>query len=138
MEGLCDGAEDLQNWLQSRCDTVTLDFYHMTEYVSGIQESFGHSEEEQMKWLQETLHEMKHIDGSAEDLLAKIEARAELEQPGTPQHTNLKAAAIYFGRNLDLMEYSLSRECGLPIGSGWIEAACKCVLKQRVGLSGAR
>jgi hypothetical protein len=36
------------------------------------------------------------------------------------------------------MEYALVREEGLPIGSGIIEAACKCVVKERVCGSGMR
>jgi hypothetical protein len=36
------------------------------------------------------------------------------------------------------MEYAVIRGEKLPIGSGWIEAECKCVVKLRSGLSGAR
>ena len=36
------------------------------------------------------------------------------------------------------MNYSLEIEHGRPIGSGFIESACKYVVKQRLCLSGAR
>jgi hypothetical protein len=36
------------------------------------------------------------------------------------------------------MDYSLNRQLGVPIGSGVVEAACKHVVKHRVGGSGMR
>lgn len=48
------------------------------------------------------------------------------------------SCAGYLERNLERMEYAFVREEGLPIGSGIIEAACKCAVKVRVCGSGLR
>ena len=44
----------------------------------------------------------------------------------------------YFLRNKDKMNYAELREQGLPIGSGPVEAACKTLVKTRLGRSGMR
>jgi hypothetical protein len=43
--GLCDGAEEMQNWLEARCEVVGLDFYHATEYISAVKPVLGGPDE---------------------------------------------------------------------------------------------
>ena len=47
-------------------------------------------------------------------------------------------AVRYVSNNIERMDYAGNRKLDLPIGSGVIEAACKHVVKQRVGCSGMR
>jgi hypothetical protein len=135
--GLCDGAEEIQNWLEERCDAVGLDFYHVSEYVCAVKGSLGPDDKSQEKALTRELHELKHTEGSADTLLAKLKGKQR--RNAKPEMAGKLADAIrYIERNVDRMEYAVIRGEKLPIGSGWIEAGCKCVVKLRSGLSGAR
>jgi hypothetical protein len=135
--GLSDGAEEIQNWLEKHCDGVGLDFYHVTEYVGAVKGALGPDAKSQSRTLARELHELKHTEGAAEALLEKL--RGKLRRNAKPELAEKLADAIrYIERNRDRMEYAYIREQNLPIGSGWIEAGCKCVVKLRSGLSGAR
>jgi hypothetical protein len=136
--GLCDGAKDIQEWLEARCDMLTLDFYHLTEYIAAAKPAFGKDLAAQTKWYEQALHELKHDEGSAEKILGQIKTKARSNAQPAELREKLRGIIGYLERNLDRMEYALLRADNLPIGSGVIEAACKTVVKQRTNLSGAR
>jgi len=138
--GVCDGAPDIQQWLEQRCDVLTLDFYHLSTYIHSIKEAFGKTPAEHERWVGRTLHAMKHDEGAAAKLLGRIRRKARESDAGAHGGLTQKLATCigYLERNLERMEYALVREEGLPIGSGIIEAACKCVVKARVCGSGMR
>ena len=138
--GVCDGAPDIQQRLEEWCDVLTLDFYHLSTYIHGIKEAFGSTQPQHEAWVGRTLHAMKHDEGAAAKLLGRIRRKAK-EQGGEPAADltrKLAACVGYLERNLERMEYAFVREEGMPIGSGIIEAACKCVVKERVCGSGMR
>jgi hypothetical protein len=139
--GLCDGAPDLQTWLETHCDDCTLDFYHVTEYVSECAPAFTRTPDEKKAWMKETLHDLKHHRNGAKRLLSKLTkklAELELNDPNSEHKEALVAAVRYVSNNLERMDYAENRKLNLPIGSGVIEAACKHVVKQRVGCSGMK
>lgn len=139
--GLCDGAPDLQAWLEARCDYTTLDFYHVSEYVAQAAPAFAAKPEAQKAWLKETLHDLKHHRTGAKKLLAALTRKHEeikRSEPTSPHRSALEAAERYVGNNIERMDYAGNRKLNVPIGSGVIEAACKHVVKQRVGCSGMR
>ena len=139
--GLCDGAPDLQTWLEAHCDYCTLDFYHVTEYVSECAPAFAQTEVKKKAWMQDTLHDLKHQNGGAKKLLNQLTAKLEelkAQAPESEHQSALVDAVRYIGNNLDRMDYAGNRTLSVPIGSGVIEAACKHVVKQRVGCSGMK
>lgn len=139
--GLCDGAPDLQTWLEAHCDYCTLDFYHVTEYVSETAPAFAPTPEQEKAWLKETLHDLKHKIGGAKKLHKKLTAKLEelrAHEPESEHQSALVDAVRYIGNNVERMDYAGNQTLGVPIGSGVIEAACKHVVKQRVGCSGMR
>jgi hypothetical protein len=150
--GLCDGAPDIQEKLESLCDVVTLDFWHLSQYVQEVKEAYGATPREQARWVEHVLHDLKHNEGAARRLLLSLQRKAGRTARGAgarnaggthgaeaaAQAAALVKAAGYVERNLERMEYALVREEGQPIGSGIIEAACKNVIKQRCAISGAR
>ena len=139
--GLCDGAPDLQAWLEARCDYTTLDFYHVSEYVSQSAPAFAQTPEQQTAWLEETLHDLKHHKTGAKKLLGELTRKHEelkTREPASAHRSAVEAAARYVSNNLERMDYAGNRTMSMPIGSGVIEAACKHVVKQRVGCSGMR
>ena len=136
--GLCDGAKDIQAWLEARCDVLTLDFYHLSEYVAAAKAAFGKDPAAQDKWYAKALHDLKHEEGSAEKLLGQLKAKARSHTQPAAFKAELLGIIGYLERNLERMEYALLSDENLPIGSGIIEAACKTVVKARSNLSGAR
>jgi hypothetical protein len=136
--GLCDGAPDLQQWLEDRSDYCTLDFYHVSEYVTKVAPIYARSAAEQKAWLQETLHELKHHERGAQRLLSKLRRAPPDANRSSEQSKALEDATRYVSNNLERMDYSLNRVLGVPIGSGVVEAACKHVVKHRAGGSGMR
>jgi hypothetical protein len=138
--GVCDGAPDIQQWLEERCDVLTLDFYHLSTYIHSIKEAFGSTPAQQEGWVSSTLHSMKHEEGAANRLLGRIRRRARMEngEAGPELARRLAVCIGYLRRNLERMEYAFVKGESMPIGSGIIEAACKCVVKERVCGSGMR
>lgn len=136
--GLCDGAPDLQAWLEARCDDCTLDFYHVSEYVGRSAPAFGKTQAAQQAWLEETLHELKHHRDGASKLLRKLTGALEAGDWSGELKAALVDAERYVSNNLGRMDYAVNRALALPIGSGVIEAACKHVVKQRVACSGMK
>ena len=136
--GLCDGAPDLQGWLEAQCDSCTLDFYHVSEYVARTAPAFGQTQAAQQAWLEETLHELKHDARGASKLQRKLTAALEAKDLSREVEAALVDAVRYVGNNLGRMDYAVNQELNLPIGSGVIEAACKHVVKQRVACSGMK
>lgn len=136
--GLSDGASDLQAWLEKHCDFITLDFYHVGEYVSAAAVAFGNTEQERKEWMQDTLHKLKHHADGAVKLLRLLRAKSASPELSLETATQVGAALGYVERNIARMDYKDNRKLNLPIGSGVIEAACKHVVKARVAGSGMR
>lgn len=55
-----------------------------------------------------------------------------------PEIKKVAQTASYFRRHRDRMKYAETRQRGLPIGSGVVEAACKTLVTQRMKNSGMR
>ena len=139
--GLCDGAPDLQAWLEAQCDYCTLDFYHVSEYAGRSAPAFGKTQAAQQAWLEETLHELKHHRDGAIKLRRKLTNALKAGEAGDLSgelKTALVDAERHVSNNLGRMDYAGNRTLELPIGSGVIEAACKHVVKQRVACSGMK
>ena len=137
-QGIADGAPDLQAWLEQHCDTVTLDFYHVSEYVSAASAAFGEDRAAQQAWLQSTLHDLKHEDRAAEKLLRRLTKRLRDADLCELVRAEVEKARHYIESNLGRMDYAGLRGAGMVIGSGVTEAACKHIVKERVCGSGMR
>lgn len=136
--GLSDGAPEMQEWLGGHCDVVMLDFYHLSEYITGASEAFGADAAAQRKWCAETLHTLKHEERAAEKLERKLRRRLQSDDLSATARTAAERALHYLEANVERTEYALARSIHLPIGSGVTEAACKHIVKQRVCGSGMR
>jgi hypothetical protein len=141
-QGICDGAPDLQDWLEKHCDTVTLDFYHVSEYLAAAAPAFEKDPAARRAWLQTTLHTLKHEKGGAEKILSRLRRSLAGTNPAgaLPAGTRpaVEQAVQYMERNLARMDYALLADAGMVIGSGVTEAACKHIIKERTGGSGMR
>ncbi len=59
------------------------------------------------------------------------------ESEGKPREAT-SDAITYMENHLELMNYGLAREQGVPVGSGVVEASCKTVVEVRMKRSGMR
>jgi hypothetical protein len=140
--GIADGAKDNWSFLRKHTSRQILDFWHATQYLSDAshavftQKSQNAQREE---WLEQRCHDLKQKKGADTRILKELQ-----ECPSKPLsegvREKLEETRTYFKNNIEAgrMKYHLHTQNNLPIGSGVIEAACKTIIKQRLGASGMR
>ncbi len=116
--------------------TWVVDFYHASEYVGRLAEVlFDHARSRQA-WARKMCKWMKHKPNGLFRVLhsaAKFHSEKRLTKKDEDQY---RKAYGYLSNHKQWMDYSEYRRCGLPIGSGVTEAACKTVFTQRFKESG--
>jgi hypothetical protein len=135
--GISDGATDYRSWLENYTTTQILDFWHLSEYLHEVAPAlFAHSKEKRERWLEETLHSLKHHHGAASRTLKQLDELASAVEAGkglsADKREKLERARSYLRNNLDRTNYASYRKSHLPIGSGVVEAGCKTLVKQRM------
>jgi len=140
--GIADGATCNWNYLQSRTDLQTVDFWHATGYLGKAANAMFYDEEQEESkeiWLDQACSRLKHKIGAASRLLREmITFRESHEKIPQGKIEDLDAAISYFTNNKARMRYPRNLKENLPIGSGVTEAACKTLVKQRLCNSGMR
>lgn len=137
--GIADGAPTNWEFLEKHTALQVLDFYHATEYLSGVADvAFPKDKESREDWLEKACHRMKHDSGGARTNIKLISTLWNSKQFKKDEDEVFKGAVNYFRNNLPRMNYSLQVSCRRPIGSGVTEAACKVIIKQRLCGSGMR
>lgn len=134
--GLADGAKDNWTYLLKHVGVEILDFYHATEYLSKVSVLLKKGELAQKLWLDNACHDLKHKKNGARFIVRELKSWIN-EAANTGQET-VQKTITYFENNLTRMDYAEYQKLGYPIGSGVTEAACKTVVKQRMGQSGMR
>lgn len=137
---LADGAESLWRQAEQHFPAAQhmLDFYHASEHVWELSRALYRQEDSQQKargerWAKERVHSL--WENGPDPLLRALRRR----RGGTPaQREALRLQTGYFARNRHRMHYPTYRASGWMVGSGPIEAACKVVVKQRLGQAGMR
>lgn len=141
-----DGAK----WVKDVLDSLhsnsqfLLDFYHAASYVTkvGLLKYFT-KEKLGSKRRKKYLSKLKKHGGQSifNDLKSlKNQINASLLSLEEKNHDIKMIDEIlgYLEDRVDQMDYKTAREESRPIGSGFIESACKQIVKQRLGLSGGR
>lgn len=134
--GLSDGARDYEPWLAARTGWLILDFYHASGYLAGAAAGLRRKPLERALWLEQACHTLKHESGAAARLAGELAAQVAAGSRTRGAAPALAAASVYFGHNIERMNYAVFRAMGFPIGSGVTEAACKTLVKQRLCGSG--
>jgi len=137
-QGLADGAPENWTFLNTVTDTQILDFYHATQYLDKVAKALHpRNELAQKAWMDTHCHDLKHKVSAAKLLLAEMQAI----QPKKVSQSILKGlqdAITYFCNHHHQMLYVEAINSNLPIGSGITEAACKVIIKARLGGSGMK
>lgn len=136
-QGLADGAADNWAYLHAHTDLQTLDFYHASEHLSAFAKLAIRSVHKREVWVSEQLEQWQEqpdgVHKTLEQLPDMVKAiRGQKKQEDATEHLT------YFNNQAERMNYYEARQKGFPIGSGTIEAACKHLVKQRLGQSGMR
>lgn len=136
--GIADGAKENWIFLKKHTDAQVLDYYHASEYVTTVADSVFLSKDKRKSWLTDSCHKLKHETGGAKELLSEFKEFQLTKKLGKNKMINLQKAITYFENNTSRMSYSEYKNLNYPIGSGVTEAACKVIVKQRLGNSGMK
>ncbi len=139
--GLADGAKCNWDYLKSRTEKQTVDFWHASGYLGKAAEAMFEGKRkaaEKRDWLDEACHKLKHNVGAATRLLNELKEYRDSNKLTVIRKEKLDSAISYFKNNKSRMTYARNVENKQPIGSGVTEAACKTLIKQRLCNSGMR
>lgn len=137
-QGLADGAADNWQFLIPNTDRQVIDFYHATQYLADVAKALHpRSKAQQQSWMDTACHDLKHTVGAAADLL-KTMATIPTDKLSQATQQGLQDAITYFRNHHHQMLYAEAMAAHLPIGSGVTEAACKVLVKARLGSSGMK
>lgn len=127
---LADGAHWIWNVAETHFPGATqiVDWYHASQYVwNAAIALYGDKPEERQRWAKQQLDAL--WEGQVEQVLARLQ-----------QHSNRQDAVVpslsYYTTHRNRMDYPTYRACGMQIGSGTIESACKQVVSTRLKLAG--
>ena len=131
---LCDGAEEMQRRgakiLEGyEVSAKLVDAWHAAGYVRRAFDALGRGEEYSRECVRRFL---ENKTGPSEMLTRLNTARCEHKLEAVEE------AVRYLRNHREQMTYAQARSQGLPIGSGNVEATCKCVVAVRFKRAGAR
>jgi hypothetical protein len=116
-----------------------VDFYHTSEHLSRAAEAiFGKKSKAGEEWYDKWYDNLLTEDNAAKAVLRSMEYYAKTLKVPRSRLKDLGKEQTFFRRNHHRMNYADFLRRGLPIGSGPVEAACKSVVKNRMGRSGMR
>jgi hypothetical protein len=140
---LVDGDEHQQAAIldQGRCRerklTIVLDLIHVIHYLWLA--GFALCRKNHAKtdvWV--ARHLLLLLSHPVADLLAKIQRATTAQRLSTNARKPIDKAVKYLRRNASFMDYPAFLAQGLPIASGVIEGACRHLIQDRLGITGAR
>ena len=116
-----------------------IDYYHACLYVTKMAEAlFGKDTREAASWaakMRRWLRDKKH---GLFRVLHSAAAHAYRQEWLEEDQKAYEAAYAYLRKRIAYMDYSRYRRCGMAIGSGITEAACKTLFTQRFKQSGMK
>jgi hypothetical protein len=116
-----------------------VDFHHAEEHLSRAAETlFGKSSVKAERWYDRHRGLLLEKDDGAQRVLDSLDYYRRVAKLSASRRTALGVEETFFANNWHRMEYARFRRNGWPIGSGPVEAACKSIVKTRLGRSGMR
>ena len=116
-----------------------VDYYHACLYVTKMAEAlFGKETKEAASWaakMRRWLRDKKH---GVFRVLHSAAAHARRQEWLAEDKKAYAAAYAYLRKRIAYLDYSRYRRCGMAIGSGITEAACKTLFTQRFKQSGMK
>lgn len=135
--GLADGARDNWEFLNTVTDRQIIDFFHVAEYLGDVAEVVFPDVTERKEWLDRRCHDLKHRAKAAQNLVIELKELITTKRKKSGLEV-IQKTLTYLDNNKHMMDYPAALNDNLPIGSGVTEAACKVLVKQRLGCAGMR
>lgn len=135
--GVADG--DPANWdqLTPITDYQVTDYYHVSDHVCELATVIPFSKTKRAAWIKKQKGTL--LDESDGANLVVKEAKRVAALVKTQKRKKIADEQVtYLTNQQHRMNYCEMRKAKLPIGSGTVEAACKTLVKQRLGGSGMR
>ncbi len=133
--GLADGASSNWKFLEKVCDVLTVDFWHVSEYLATAAKilfPYKRNKEKKENWLDDACHRLKHKKGAASRILKELLKFNEDTKLTADKREKLQVVITYLTNQKKRMSYYKNVTNNYPIGSGVTEAACKTIVKNRM------
>jgi hypothetical protein len=134
--GLAAGANDNWTFLDQCTEAQLLDFYHASAYIGKVGQA-AVSPTKRQHWIEDTCHALNHSENAAASIGDEMRGFLTRKLSKT-QRATVAAAVTYVTNNAPRMASAAHVAQQHPIGSGVTEAACKLIVKQRLGGAGMR
>jgi len=119
--------------------TILIDFIHVLEYLWKAAWCFHSPRDPAMEdWVTAQAADILH--GHAGDVTARIRqlAAASPPRPGSEHHKIIRKTLHYLDAKQPYLDYPRALSSGWPIATGVIEGACRHLVHDRMGITGAR
>jgi hypothetical protein len=136
--GVADGARDNWEFLDEVTDRQIIDFFHVAEYLNDAAGIICSNDIEKEEWLSSRCHDLKHKSKTARAIIIELKDYLARKRSRITDREIVQKTLTYFENNRRMMNYPAALKDNLPIGSGVTEAACKVLVKQRLGGAGMR
>ena len=139
VDGDRDQIRRVRNEARRRGVTIVLvlDFIHALGYLwKAAWSFFEHGDAEAGKWVRERARRL--LEGRSSDVAGGIRRSATKRGLSAAQRKGADECANYFVAKRKLLHYEHYLPAGLPIASGVIEGACRHLVEDRLGITGAR
>lgn len=120
--------------------TILIDFIHVIEYLWKAALAFVPPGDTRATEDQVTTWGLDILAGHSRDVAADITARAAADppKPGGENEKNIRKATHYLQAMEPFLSYPEALAKGWPIATGIIEGACRHIIGDRLGITGAR
>ena len=140
---LVDGNETQLDVLEQQAEhhdlelTIVLDLIHVIGYLwKAAKVLGGDSQKERSQWVQQRLPGI--LQGKCVDVAAGMRRSATLRDLAQKKRQPVDTCADYLLKYQDYLRYDEYLAAGLPIATGVIEGACRHLVEDRMGITGAR
>lgn len=118
--------------------TVILDIIHVLEYLWGAGRALhGEGTDESQTWVTERLRRL--LEGKdIPQIAAGMRRSATMRKLSKASRQPVDKCANYLLKYADFMKYDQALAAGLPISTGVIEGVCRYLVRDRMGITGAR
>ena len=118
--------------------TILVDFIHVLEYLWKAAWCFHQPRDPAMEdWV--TARGLDILHGRAGDVITRIQALAAEHPPQGSEHAKIIRTTLhYLQAKQPFMDYPRALANGWPIATGVIEGACRHLVQDRMGITGAR
>ncbi len=116
---------------------VIVDLIHVAEYLwKSANALFGATSSEREQWVRQQL--LRLLRGEAKRVVHGMRVSAGKKKVSENQLKTVQKSAAYLEKRLDYLHYDEAIKQGLPIATGVIEGACRHLVNDRLGITGAK